>query len=55
MLFELDDDAYAALGRGERTALSALRSYIPPARVEAGELPPVTALSLNVAQACNMT
>ena len=55
LLFTLDEDAFAALDRGEPDALAELRSYTPPARVESGELPPVTALSLNVAQACNQT
>ena len=55
LLFTLDEDAFAALDRGEPDALAELRSYTPPARVESGELPPVTALSLNVAQACNMS
>jgi uncharacterized protein len=55
MLFDLDDDAFAALSRGDPEALAELRSYVGPARVESSELPPVTALSLNVAQACNMS
>ena len=55
MVFELDDDMIAALDRGDPDALAELRSYVKPARVESGELPPVTALSLNVAQACNMS
>lgn len=55
MLFDLDDDTFAALDRGDPEALAELRSYVGPARAGAGELPPVTALSLNVAQACNMS
>jgi uncharacterized protein len=55
MIFELGDDMFVALHRGEPDALAELRSYVKPARVESGELPPVTALSLNVAQACNMS
>ena len=55
MLFALDGDAFAALDRGDLGALSELRSYILAAPVGPGELPPVTALSLNVAQACNMS
>lgn len=55
MLFELDDDMFAALDRGEPDALAELRSYVRPTRAGSGALPPVTALSLNVAQACNMS
>jgi len=55
MLFELDEDAFAALSHEEPEALAELRSYVRPARTESGELPPVTALSLNVAQVCNMS
>ena len=55
MLFDLDDEAFAALSRGDPEALAELRSYVGPARIESSELPPVTALSLNVAQACNMS
>jgi uncharacterized protein len=55
MLFALDADAFAALDRGEPEALAELRSYMPPVRTEANELWAVTALSLNVAQACNMS
>ena len=55
MLFELDEDTFAALDCGDPDALSELRSYVRGARTEPGELPPITALSLNVAQACNMS
>jgi uncharacterized protein len=55
MLFALDEDAFAALDRGEPEALAELRSYITPPGLEPSELPAVTALSLNVAQVCNMS
>ena len=54
MLFELDDETFAALDRGDPEELAALRRYMRPAVPDQGELPPITALSVNVAQACNM-
>jgi uncharacterized protein len=55
MLFELDEETFAALDRGDPDALVALRRYVRPAAPDSEELPPITALSLNVAQTCNMS
>jgi uncharacterized protein len=54
MLFDVSPGFFASLERGEPSALSDLNALTPAARSTEGTLPPVTALSLNVAQACNL-
>jgi uncharacterized protein len=54
MLFDIDTDTLSALEQGDAVALAQLRALAPPAPSVPKVLPPVTALSLNVAQACNL-
>jgi uncharacterized protein len=54
MLFDVDDELFGALDRDEPDAVAQIRALVPPPPAAADALPPVTALSLNVAQACNL-
>ncbi|MFM0336861.1 radical SAM protein [Paraburkholderia fungorum] len=54
MLFDIDMDTFSALEQGDPVALAQLRALAPPAPIVGEVLAPVTALSLNVAQACNL-
>ena len=54
MLFDIDQDLLGALGRGQPEALAELRALAAPPPDPPQTLPPVAALSLNVAQSCNL-
>ena len=54
MLFDIDAELFTALERGDAAAVAELRTLAPAPPVIDGNLLPVTALSLNVAQACNL-
>jgi uncharacterized protein len=55
MLFDIDAELFSALDKGDPAAVAELGSFVvrSPA-IGRRSLPPVTALSLNVAQACNL-
>jgi uncharacterized protein len=54
MLFDIDQSLFDELSRAEPKAISELRSLSAPSPVGALELAPIAALSLNVAQSCNL-
>jgi uncharacterized protein len=54
MLFDVDESLLGALARAEPDAMAELRALAASPRPWPTALPPITALSLNVAQSCNL-
>jgi uncharacterized protein len=54
MLFDIDAELFNALEKGDPEAVGELYSFAAARPVIPKSLPPVTALSLNVAQVCNL-
>jgi uncharacterized protein len=54
MLFDIEQDFFEALARAEPAALTELRGLATPPPEEPDALAPIAALSLNIAQSCNL-